>query len=55
VTEFIQGVRRGLVKTGNSSVCATADWKFCKPAVALYLNVVERTCNRGAIKYNHPK
>jgi hypothetical protein len=42
------------VKTGNSSACATVNWKVCKSAIALYLSVIKGTCNQGANKSNHP-
>jgi hypothetical protein len=42
------------VKTGNPSACATVNLKVCKLAIALYLNVIKGTCNRGASKSNHP-
>jgi hypothetical protein len=42
------------MKTENPSECATVDWKLCKSAVALYLNVIKRPCNQGANKFNHP-
>jgi hypothetical protein len=32
--------RRRLVKAENLSVCATANCKFCKSAIALYLSVI---------------
>jgi hypothetical protein len=42
------------VKTNNPSVCATVNWKVRKSEIALYLNVIKRTCNQGANKFNHP-
>jgi hypothetical protein len=35
------------VKTENPSVCATVNWKLCKPEIALYclyLSVIKREC-----------
>jgi hypothetical protein len=46
--------RRRLVKTDNPSACATVNCKLYKSAIALYLRVIKRTCNRGANKSNHP-
>jgi hypothetical protein len=43
-----------LVKTGNPSECATVTCKVCKSAIALYLSVIKRTCNKAANKSNHP-
>jgi hypothetical protein len=42
------------VKTENPSAFATVNWKMCKSAIALYLNMIKRTCNRSANKSNHP-
>jgi hypothetical protein len=42
------------VETENPSACATVKWKVCKSVIALYLNVIKRTCNQGANKSNHP-
>jgi hypothetical protein len=57
VTEVLVSVlravaRRRLVETGNPSACATLNWKICKSAIALYLSVIQRTCNEGANKSN---
>jgi hypothetical protein len=41
--------RRRLVKTENPSACAAVNWKLCKSAIALYLNVIKRTCNPSKI------
>jgi hypothetical protein len=38
----------------NPSACATMNWKVCKSAIALYLNVMKGTRNQGANKSNHP-
>jgi hypothetical protein len=46
--------RRRLVKTEDPSACATVNWKVCKSAIALYLSVIEGTCNQGVNKSNHP-
>jgi hypothetical protein len=46
--------RRRLVETENPSACETVGWKVCKSAIALYLSVIKRTCNRSANKSNHP-
>jgi hypothetical protein len=42
------------VKTSNLSASATVDLKLCKSAIALYLSVIKRTCNRIANKPSHP-
>jgi hypothetical protein len=42
------------VKTENPSACATVKCKLWKSTTALYLNVINRTCNQGANKSNHP-
>jgi hypothetical protein len=47
--------RRRLVETENPSACAKMNCKLCKSAIALYLNVIKRTCNRRANKSNHPE
>jgi hypothetical protein len=44
------------VETENPSACATVNWKVCKSAIVLYclyLSVIKRGCNQGAIKCNH--
>jgi hypothetical protein len=46
--------RRRLLKTENPSACATVNWKVCKSAIALYLSVIKRTCNRSSNKSNQP-
>jgi hypothetical protein len=46
--------RTRLVKTEKSNACATVNWKMCKSVIALYLSVINRTCNQGANKSNHP-
>jgi hypothetical protein len=46
--------RRRLVKTDNSSACATMNWKLCKSVIVLYLSVIKRACNQDANKSNHP-
>jgi hypothetical protein len=46
--------RRRLVTTDTPNACATVNWKLCKSAIALYLNVIKRTCDKGANKSNHP-
>jgi hypothetical protein len=38
------------VKTGNPSACVTVKCKLWKSTIAPYLNVIKRTCNRGANK-----
>jgi hypothetical protein len=43
------------VKTDNPSTCVTVNWKVCKPAKAMYLSVIKRTCGQGANISNHPK
>jgi hypothetical protein len=45
---------RRLVKTENPSACVTVNWKVCKSAIALYLSVIKRTCNKVANKSTHP-
>jgi hypothetical protein len=42
------------VKTDKPCECATVNWKVCKSAIALYLTVIKRTCNRTANKSKHP-
>jgi hypothetical protein len=42
------------VKTENPSACATVSCKLCKSAIALYLSVIKRTCNKVDNKSNHP-
>jgi hypothetical protein len=42
------------VETEKLSAGATVNSKFCKSAIALYLSVIKRTCNRSANKSNHP-
>jgi hypothetical protein len=42
------------VETENPSACATANCKLCESAIALYLGVIKRGCNRSATKSNHP-
>jgi hypothetical protein len=42
------------VETENPSACATANWKLCKLAIALYLSVIKKTCNHGTNESNHP-
>jgi hypothetical protein len=37
------------VKMENPSACVTVNWKLRKSAIALYLSVIKRTCNRSAI------
>jgi hypothetical protein len=46
--------RRRLVETEKPSACETVNCKLCKSAIALYLSVIKRTCNRNAKKSNHP-
>jgi hypothetical protein len=38
----------------DPSACVTVNYKLCKSTIALYLNVIKRTCNQGANKSNHP-
>jgi hypothetical protein len=42
------------VETENPSACVTVNWKVCKSAIALYLNVIKRDCDQSANKSNHP-
>jgi hypothetical protein len=35
------------VKNESPSTCATVNWKVCESAIALYLSVIKRTCNRS--------
>jgi hypothetical protein len=41
------------VENENPSACATVDWKVSKSAIAVYLSVIERTCNKDANISNH--
>jgi hypothetical protein len=44
------------MKTENlSSACVTVNGKVSKSAIALYLSMIKRNCNRSANKCNHPK
>jgi hypothetical protein len=42
------------VKAEDPSACVTVNCKLWKAALALYLNVIERTFNQGANKSNYP-
>jgi hypothetical protein len=33
------------METENPSACATVNCKLCTSAIALYLSVIQRTCN----------
>jgi hypothetical protein len=42
------------VETEKPSAGATANCKLCKSAISVYLNVINRGCNRVANKSNDP-
>jgi hypothetical protein len=42
------------VKAEDPSPCVTVNCKSWKSTIALYLNVIMRTCNKGANKSNYP-
>jgi hypothetical protein len=39
------------VKTENCSACEMVNYKVGKSAITLYLSVIKKTCNQGAIKF----
>jgi hypothetical protein len=42
------------VKAEDPGACVTVNSNLWKSTIALYLNVIERTCNRSVNKSNHP-
>jgi hypothetical protein len=51
---FNSVTRRRLAKAEDPSACVPVNRKLWKSKIALYLNVIKRTCKQSANKSNHP-